>query len=332
MTRNIKEFVNQARSMRTNGFPGDMGEDHVCILLGLFNGADMLGAQLDSLSAQSHKNWSLIVSDDGSQDNSVNIVGAFAAEHATGRTWMARGPGKGFAANFLNLACLAGPMVPFAAFCDQDDVWLPHKIARALSHLHMVPSTVPAVYVSRTIICNQNLENTRPSLLFHKPPSFENALVQSIGGGNTMVLNRAALDILQDTAPRAAGIVAHDWWVYQLISGAGGRVIYDKTPTVLYRQHDSNMIGANDTWRAQFLRVRRLLEGQFQTWNTANMTALNRVRPWLTKDALATLDQFQIARSGGLFARLAALYRSGVKRQRHRGTLALLLATVLNRL
>ena len=332
MTRNIKEFVNQARSIQTDGFPGNVGEDHVCILLGLYNGADTLAEQLDSLATQSHKDWSLIVSDDDSQDEWFDIVASFAVEHAHGRTWITRGPAKGFAANFLCLACLAGPIVPYAAFCDQDDVWLPHKISRALSHLQMVPNGVPAVYVSRTMICDQDLENKRPSLLFKKPPSFQNALVQSIGGGNTMVLNRAALDILQDTAPRAAGIIAHDWWVYQLISGAGGRVIYDETPTVLYRQHDSNMIGANDTWRAQAFRVRRLLEGQFQNWNDANLAALNRVRAWLTKDAIGTLDQFQIARSAGLFARLTALYRSGAKRQRRRGTLALLLATVLNRL
>ena len=332
MTRNIKEFVNQARSIQTDSFPGDVGEDHVCILLGLFNGADTLSEQLDSLAAQSHTDWSLIISDDGSQDNWFDIVAAFAAQHSDGRTWVTRGPAKGFAANFLSLACLAGPMVPFAAFCDQDDVWLPHKIARALSHLNTVPNGVPAVYVSRTMICNQALEKERPSLLYKKPPSFKNALVQSIGGGNTMVLNRAALDLLQDTAPRAAGIIAHDWWVYQLISGVGGHVIYDKTPTLLYRQHGSNMIGANDTWRAQIQRVNRLLKGQFQSWNDANIAALNRVRAWLSKDSIATLDQFQIARSAGMFARLAALYRSGVTRQRRRGTLALLLATVLNRL
>lgn len=332
MTRNIKEFVNQARSIRTDSYSGNVGKDHVCILLGLFNGAGRLAEQLESLAAQSHKDWSLIISDDGSQDEWFDIVEGFAARHAAGRTWITQGPAKGFAANFLNLACLAGPMVPFAAFCDQDDVWLPHKIARALSHLHSVPNGMPAVYVSRTMICNQDLKEKRPSLLYQKPPSFENALVQSIGGGNTMVLNRAALDILQDTAPRAAGIVAHDWWVYQLISGVGGRVIYDKTPTLLYRQHESNMIGANDTWRAQILRVRRLIEGQFQNWNDANLAALNRVRAWLTQDAVATLDHFQIARSGRLYSRLAALYRSGVTRQRRRGTLALLLAAVLNRL
>ena len=332
MTRNLKEFVNHAQTNQVGGFPGDVGEDHVCILLGLFNGADTLGEQLDSLASQSHKNWSLIVSDDGSKDDWFRIVAEFSDDHAPARTWVTRGPACGYAVNFLNLACLAGPLVPFAAFCDQDDVWLPHKLARAIAHLKTVPEGKPAAYVSRTLICDGNLEGRRPSLLFKRPPSFRNALVQSIGGGNTMVLNRAALDLVQDTATRAAGIVSHDWWVYQLVSGAGGNIIYDKTPTLLYRQHGHNMIGANDTLGAQLVRVRRVFEGQFRLWNDRNIAALDRVRPWLTKDAQTTLDQFKRAREGRLWTRAVALKASGVFRQRWRSTLALWLAAFVNRL
>lgn len=332
MTRNLKEFVNHARANYTGSFPGDVGEDHVCILLGLYNGADTLAEQLKSLAAQSHKDWSLIVSDDGSRDDWFPLVAGFSEAQAPGRTWVTKGPARGFAVNFLNLACLAGPLVPFAAFCDQDDVWLPHKLARAIAHLKSLPDGRPAIYVSRTLICDGDLKNRRPSLLFKRPPSFRNALVQSIGGGNTMVLNRAALDLVQDTAPRASEIVSHDWWVYQLVSGAGGTVLYDRTPTLLYRQHGHNMIGANDTLGAQFCRVRRVFEGQFRRWNDRNLAALDRVRPWLTDDAKLTLDRFKRARRGPLWHRLVALRSSGVVRQRWRSTMALWLAALANRL
>ena len=332
MTRNIKEFVNHTRTNPKGHFAGDMGEDHVCILLGLCNGAETLGQQLQSLADQSHQDWSLIVSDDASEDDWFNQVAAFSRDEAPGRIWVTKGPGKGYARNFLLLAGLAGALVPYAAFCDQDDVWLPHKLARALAHLKSVDDGVPAIYVSRTTICDSNLGNRRPSLLFKKPPSFANALVQSIGGGNTMVMNRAALDLLQDTAHRAGDPVSHDWWVYQLVSGAGGHVIYDTRPTVLYRQHSGNMIGANDTWRAQLSRLNRVFRGQFRSWNDRNLSALNQVRPWLTDEAKTTLDHFQAARQGGLLRRLLALKSSGVTRQRRRGTLALWIAALLNRL
>ena len=332
MTRNIKEFVNHARSFPQPSFPSDIGEDHVCILLGLRNGAENLDAQLTSIAEQSHKDWSLIVSDDGSSDDWFPIVSRFAEAHAPGRTWVTRGPEKGYACNFLGLACQAGPMVPYAAFCDQDDVWLWYKLARAIALLKEVNEGVPALYVSRTMVCDSDLRQLRPSLSFERPPGFGNALVQSIGGGNTMVLNRAALDILQDSAPRAAGIVSHDWWAYQLITGAGGTVRYDQTPTVLYRQHGQNLIGANDTLAASFSRMKRLVRGQFQQWNAANAKALERARPWLTAEAIETLEHFQSARQGSLPNRLRSLHRSGIKRQRRRGTAALWLAAILNKL
>ena len=332
MTRNIKEFVNHARSFVPANFPAEVGEDHVCILMGLCNGAENLEEQLASLAEQSHSDWSLIVSDDGSSDDWFPIVSRFAEAHAPGRTWVTRGPEQGFARNFLSLACQAGPMVPFAAFCDQDDVWLRYKLARAISMLRSVRQGLPAVYVSRTMICDSDLQQLRPSLLFKRPPGFGNALVQSIGGGNTMVMNRAALDLVQDSAPRATGIVSHDWWVYQLVTGAGGTVCYDQTPTVLYRQHGQNLIGANDTLLSSLARMRRVLQGQFRQWNAANAKALDRARPWLTEEARLTLDHFKAARSGSLIGRLRALRASGAMRQRKRGTAALWCAALMNKL
>ncbi len=332
MTRNIKEFVNHARPFSGASFPADAGEDHVCVLMGLRNGAKTLAEQLDSIAAQSHRDWSLIVSDDGSTDDWMPIVSGFAEASAPGQTWVTRGPRKGYAQNFLALACHAGPLVPYAAFCDQDDVWLKYKLARALSLLKAVPDGVPALYAGRTMVCDNELRQLRPSLLFKRPPCFGNALVQSIGGGNTMVLNRAALDILQDSAPRAAGIVSHDWWAYQLITGAGGTICYDQTPTVLYRQHAQNLIGANDTLFASLERMRRVVRGQFRQWNEANLAALIRARPWLTEEAKTTLDHFVLARNGSLRQRLRALRCSGVNRQRKRGTIALWFAALLNKL
>ena len=126
--------------------------------------------------------------------------------------------------------------------------------------------------------------------------------------------------------------IRDSWWAYQLITGAGGTICYDRTPTVLYRQHGGNLVGANDTLLASLTRLRRLARGHFQDWNTANTDALLKVRPWLTPTAQGILDDFVAARSGPLLGRLAALKKSGVQRQTGRGTLALWLAAILNRL
>ncbi|MDA9865432.1 glycosyltransferase family 2 protein [bacterium] len=330
MTRNIKEFVNQ--NAEPGCIPAHFSQDHVCVLLALHNGARMLADQLNSLAAQSHRDWSLIISDDGSSDDWLGIATAFAETRAKGRTWLISGPQKGFAQNFLSLSKAAGPFVPYVAFCDQDDVWMQAKLARAVARLQSLPAGRPALYCSRTMVCDSTLRAQRPSPLFRRPAGFSNALVQNIGGGNTMVMNRAALDLVQDTLRHATGIASHDWWVYQLVSGAGGLVIYDTEPSVLYRQHGENLIGANNSYLASAARLKGLLEGRFQIWNDANIAALTRARHWLTPEARRRLEWFAAARQGSLRHRFKALFRSGVYRQTLRGTVALWLAALTNRL
>lgn len=331
MTRNLKEFVNHGSGAALRAGVCARPQ-HVAVLLGHFNGAAMLGEQLASLAAQSHRDWSLIVSDDGSSDRGMELARRFAVAQAPRPVRLVSGPGKGFARNFLSLAVQAGPMVPFAAFCDQDDVWLPDKLARALAALAEVPAGVPGLYCGRTMVCDRALRAIGPSPLFRRAPGFANALVQNIGGGNTMVLNRAALDLVQDTRRHAEGVVAHDWWVYQLVTGAGGRVVYDPEPTVLYRQHGANRIGANAGWRARSRRLGMLLQGRFRGWNAAHAAALAGAAHSLTPKARQTLALFTTAREGRLLQRLRALHRAGLYRQTTRGTAALWLAALFRRL
>ncbi|MEL7151537.1 MAG: glycosyltransferase family 2 protein [Pseudomonadota bacterium] len=330
MTWNLKEFVNQHAEVRSacDSFHGT----HVAILLAHYNGGDMLAEQLQSLSAQTHQDWSLIISDDGSSDGWLDTATAFAKANPKRRVWLRHGPRRGYVQNFLSLVATAGPTVPYAAFCDQDDVWCPEKLEAALTVLRRLPPEKPAVYCGRTTVVDCDLVPLHLSPLFTRSPSFRNALVQSIAGGNTMVLNRAAIDLLQDTMRHADGVISHDWWVYQIVCGAGGTLIYDTEPHVLYRQHQNNLIGSNSGWTARIARLKALLRGRFRDWTTANCAALNRSRHWLTPDARETLFEFDAARSGPLLKRLFALKRSGVFRQSQRSQLALWLATVLKKL
>jgi hypothetical protein len=169
------------------------------------------------------------------------------------------------------------------------------------------------------------------SPLFRRPPAFQNALVQSLGGGNTMVFNRAAKRILEVAATTA--VVLHDWWVYQLVSAAGGMIQYDSQPMLKYRRHSDNLIGSNIGWRAGLVRLRMMLSGRFRDWNDANIAALWQLPAHLLQpNSRTTLEIFAKARSGSLPMRLYNLKRSGVYRQTLLGNLGLLAAAVLKRL
>ena len=308
------------------------GEDHCAILLGLFNGARDLSEQLLSFSDQTHTDWSLIVSDDGSTDAGCEMLRRFAEAHPERDIRLVEGPGRGFAANFLSLFDRIGPEARFAALSDQDDRWLPGKLRHGIAQLQTVGDDRPALYCGRTIICDAALRPLRRSPHFKLPPGFAHALVQNIAGGNTMVLNRRAIELVRASIGRVGPLPAHDWWIYQLVTAAGGVVLYDREPMVLYRQHVRNLIGASDGFSAQMTRLRGLLSGRFAVWNGQNLAALRAMDHCITPQNRAVLAHFSTAREGRPAERLRALAKSGVYRQTRKGTIALWLAAALKRL
>ena len=148
-----------------------------------------------------------------------------------------RSENVGFSSNFLTGLSDITDDFDYFAFSDQDDVWHRDKLDRAIKALGTVSVNTPALYCARTEISDAKCKQTLGfSPLFTKPPSFANALVQSISGGNTMVFNRAAKNLIVEASLNTP-VVSHDWWCYQIITGAGGYVIYDPEPRLKYRQH-----------------------------------------------------------------------------------------------
>lgn len=306
----------------------------VHILLATHRGAAHLREQLASLARQTHRDWRLHVSDDASTDATLAIVADFRAAHPDRVAPPLAGPGRGFVANFLALACrLAAAGVDGCfAFCDQDDIWLDDKLERALERLRAVPAGIPALYCGRTRLIDDAGRPLGLSPLFRKKPSFANALVQSIAGGNTMVFNRAALDALAAAGPDAR-VPSHDWWLYLLVAARGGVAIYDPVPAVLYRQHRRNLVGANVGLGARMRRMRRLIDGQFKRWTDSHLAALRPLQGDLPAAQRRLLAAFRHARqSANPFARAWRIGRSGVYRQTAGGAAALRAAAFLGKL
>ena len=308
----------------------------VAILMATWNGAAYLDGQLASIAAQTHRGWTLTASDDGSDDATPAILAAFAQSRRHGQVRLRQGPRRGSTANFLSLIAEGPGQAAFVALSDQDDIWLPDKLARALATLGPCDPDRPALYGARTIIADRHGRATGRSPLFTRPPSFGNALVQSVAGGNTMVMNAAAAALAARAASLALDLgcepACHDWWLYQLVAGCGGTVIYDPEPALLYRQHGANVIGANGGAVARLRRVRMLLGGRFARWTDMNLAALAPVADCLTDDArtrIATLRTLRTRRGAGA---LLGLRRAGLTRQTAGGTLSLALAAMIGRL
>lgn len=302
----------------------------VAVLLCTKDGERFLAKQLDSIAAQTFPQWKIWASDDGSADGTLAVLNRYASRWGS-RLSVQPGPELGFVANFLSLACEEKIAASYYAFCDQDDIWEADKLARAVAWLATVPSTVPGLYCSRTRLIDEADRETGLSPLFSRPPGFANALVQNIGGGNTMVFNQAARVLLQKAGSRV-DVVTHDWWAYLLVAGCGGTVFYDPSPTVRYRQHSRNLVGANTGWPARLARLRLLAEGRFREWNAKNLRALQGVNRMLTPENQRMLAQWAQSRKQPLLPRLLGFKRAGIYRQTLAGNLGLLAAALFRRM
>ncbi|MFM7847416.1 MAG: glycosyltransferase family 2 protein [Rubrivivax sp.] len=302
----------------------------MAILLCTYQAQRFLAEQLQSIHTQNWPSWKVWASDDGSTDQTLEILRDHGSRWGAQRLHLQRGPCKGSTANFLSLACMPEIDAECFAFCDQDDVWHPDKLERALQWLQTVPADIPALYCSRTVLVDEHNRTIGHSHLFQRSPGFRNALVQSIAGGNTMVLNRAARELLLSAGPEVEAIT-HDWWTYMLVTGCGGRVHYDAEPTVRYRQHGRNQFGSNVSLTQQLKRIRQLLHGRYRAWMDANLKALRRVRHRFTSEHQQVLDSVVRARSSWVGARVLGLYRCGLYRQSRLGQCGLWVAAVLNR-
>lgn len=307
------------------------GTPHVAILMCTYNGETLLSSQLKSFESQSHPNWSLHVSDDGSTDHTLALLQQHLSTWKRNSWRIVSGPREGFARNFLSLTCRQDIDADYFAWSDQDDIWSPEKLEIAIKWLKNIPDDVPALYCGRTqIVCEQGISRGL-SPMFPFPPHFRNALVQSIAGGNTMLFNRAARALLIEAGEHLT-IPSHDWWCYQLVTSAGGIVHYDPQPMLLYRQHGNNIIGSNFDWRARTSRLFLLFQGQFYKWNDQNIYALESMSHRMSSDSCRTFTLFKKARNQILPARLITMARAGLYRQTFFGNLGLLLATLLKKI
>ncbi|TFY97897.1 glycosyltransferase family 2 protein [Ramlibacter rhizophilus] len=209
----------------------------VAVLMSTFNGANFVIEQLASILSQLPPGGRVLIRDDGSSDGTADVIASLEDP----RIELLIGSNLGFAASFLTLLGEASEKFDVFFFADQDDVWLPGKMQRALAAISSRPSTVPVLYCSRQTLVDSDLRFISHSQRFTHAPSFRNALCENIVTGCTAALNRSAALAVARTG-NLEDIYFHDWWAYLVVS-ALGCVIFDDESRILYRQHARNVVG-----------------------------------------------------------------------------------------
>ncbi len=280
--------------------------EQVAILLSTRNGAAFLQAQLDSILAQSCGTWTIYWRDDGSTDGTPGLMRAFAGTVGPERcVEIDSHPGRlGIAGSFLTLL-RAAPSDRIVAFADQDDVWLPDKLLRGIAALAGVETDRPALYCARQRLVDDRLRALGLSPHRGAPPAFPAGLTQNVATGCTVMLNPCAAALI--AASRAPAGTLHDWWSYLVVSAADGVLIADPAPTVLYRQHRRNAVGAPHSAIRRGVMALRRGPDAFMGLFAQHVAALLANPQALSPQAEADLALLQQALRGGPLARLRAM-------------------------
>lgn len=209
------------------------------ILLSVYNGAAYIDQQLESIWKQDTKaEIEVYVRDDGSSDNTREKIDLW--KDRLHIIWADSSQNMGAAQSFLYLLDTA-PEADFYAYCDQDDYWHKDKLSRAIDKLKAYKEieTMPLLYFSNSRLVDRNLRSLNATESPVKPIlSISAQLVCGNCQGSTMVMNQCLRRLL--TEKNIKYVVMHDLTT-MLYAIAYGKVIYDETPTMDYRQHEGNV-------------------------------------------------------------------------------------------
>lgn len=220
----------------------------VRLLLSTHNGAPYLRAQIESLRAQTHTDWELWARDDGSSDETSEILRQLASEDSRIRVLPANPRGSGASAAFGALLQEAQE-APYLGFCDQDDVWDANKLELTLRALleaeRAFGKTTPLLVHTDLALVDADLKPLASSakaalhMQAADPHPLPRLLAQNIVTGCTMLFNGALARAALPIPPEA---LMHDWWL-ALVAAAQGHIRYLPQATLRYRQHAHNVSG-----------------------------------------------------------------------------------------
>ncbi len=287
---------------------------NVAILLATYNGESYLPEQIQSILKQTWPHWHLYIGDDGSQDSSPAIASDFAARfperiHVVDTDGKRRGPDNTFS-RLLELTDSS-----YFMFCDQDDVWLPHKMEKTLECMRSLETRIgertPVLVHTDACVVDSSLRQLDASAWHYgyNIPEFSTCLnrllIQNMVFGCTMMINSA---LKRQATPIPNGVVQYDWWL-ALVSVCFGKTDYLSEPTLLYRQHEKNSVGIR-RWGAAYI-LDKILQFGDQTPLVASRrqaaALLSRYRDSLSSTDRKMLEHYSSLGEKGFFAKRKTL-------------------------
>lgn len=261
------------------------------ILLSTYNGEKYLNQQLDSLFAQTYKNFEIIARDDCSQDNTLEILHSYNITIIDSKENLGA---KGSFAALLEYA-IENSDGDYFMFCDQDDAWESDKIEQTLIKMQAIekayPNTPVLVHTDLKVV-DEDLKILNKSFMSYqdinaKYNNLNNLLIQNTVTGCTVMINRKLVNLC---LPIPSECIMHDWWI-GLVASEFGKIGYLNKATIAYRQHTKNSVGAKK-FNLEYI-LQNMYKNHSFSENIAQAEAfLNRYKTKLDKDTIKMLEDF----------------------------------------
>lgn len=244
----------------------------VAVVMSTYNGAAHLAEQVNSILAQEGVKVSLFVRDDGSTDETLDILRSYERR---GLLTLFSERNVGVVASFIDGISRVPREYPYVALSDQDDVWHRDKLQRALTVLGEKDQGVPQLYCSEYLFCDESLRPAGRSHLNKIGVNFATLLYEVRVSGNTTVINRTLADMA--IAAGSDEVYGHDWWL-GLLAASMGELTFDNFISLDYRRSSATVspTGASPLALLRF-RVRKFLDGEELSRITAQLKKLNNL-------------------------------------------------------
>ena len=221
-------------------------QEKVEILLATYNGERYIREQLDSILNQDYENWIVRACDDASTDHTYEILTEYQEKFPD--KFVLEKNQKGFGSAKLNFFHLIQQSsCDYVMCCDQDDIWLANKISLTLQEMEKHEKEgLPVLVHTDLKVVDAELQVLSDSFFEHsnlrKKFEYRDVLIQNHVTGCTMMMNRALVEVINFENDYEQ-ILMHDWLAAIIASGLG-KVAFVDCPTMLYRQHAVNSVGA----------------------------------------------------------------------------------------
>lgn len=236
-------------------------KDSVLVLLASYNGEAYLEQMIDSVLAQDYKDIMLVLSDDDSKDSSADILEKYAQENSERVIHYRSGKRFGCAQKHFMHLLKNFHDAPYIMFCDQDDVWHSDKVRKTLEKMKETEGeeSSPTLVHTDLRVVDGDLNEISPS--FCKSSAIDGnrvklnqLLVQNVVTGCTVMINRALAE-LGSRREISDKVLMHDWWL-AILAAAVGKIAFLDRPTIDYRQHGNNSVGAKNVRSVSYLLSR----------------------------------------------------------------------------